>query len=302
MKTEALKKIIWAYDALSESDTQKNVQFLLGALARATGVKIEPVYILNPPYADGSETTPSNLEQAYTALGNTKLAALKEHSQIQTLTSGKVLINREPSIRAQVRTLVDYAKQQNADAIVVSTHGRKGAARFFLGSFAETLSIHSDVPVFTVNPQTMVRESIAKILFPTNFAARFRPDFEQAVALAKSLDATVTLWYKQPILSFYMMNPEVYRFIEEETSERREIAKEWQSWAMQSGVKVELRIDDRPEYLTSALEDFATSGDFDLVAMSTQADTASAILVGSVARQMIRHSPCPVWIIKSKSE
>jgi len=42
-----------------------------------------------------------------------------------------------------------YSNKINADAIALSTHGRRGLAHFFFGSVGEDLANHSDIPVLT---------------------------------------------------------------------------------------------------------------------------------------------------------
>lgn len=50
------------------------------------------------------------------------------------------------------REITDFAKEE-ADLVVMSTHGRTGIARVFIGSTAEQVSRHLDVPLLTVRPQ-----------------------------------------------------------------------------------------------------------------------------------------------------
>lgn len=45
--------------------------------------------------------------------------------------------------------IFSQAKRENADAIAVLTHGRKGLKHFFGGSISEDISNHSQLPVFT---------------------------------------------------------------------------------------------------------------------------------------------------------
>ncbi len=49
------------------------------------------------------------------------------------------------------RDIVDYANE-NADLVVMSTHGHTGLARLFLGSTTEQVSQHVHVPLLTVRP------------------------------------------------------------------------------------------------------------------------------------------------------
>lgn len=50
------------------------------------------------------------------------------------------------------REIIDYA-QENADLVVMSTHGRTGLARVFIGSTAEQVARHIEVPLLTVRPK-----------------------------------------------------------------------------------------------------------------------------------------------------
>jgi nucleotide-binding universal stress UspA family protein len=48
--------------------------------------------------------------------------------------------------------IIDYAKQNNIDLIVMSTHGRSGVHRWIFGSVAQRVLRHSPVPVLIVPP------------------------------------------------------------------------------------------------------------------------------------------------------
>ncbi len=47
-------------------------------------------------------------------------------------------------------SIADYAEKQGVDLIVMATHGRTGMGRFVMGSVAERVVRHSDVPVLLV--------------------------------------------------------------------------------------------------------------------------------------------------------
>jgi nucleotide-binding universal stress UspA family protein len=48
--------------------------------------------------------------------------------------------------------ILDYAKKNDVDLIVMSTHGRSGVSRFFFGSVAEKVARHSTAPVLLISP------------------------------------------------------------------------------------------------------------------------------------------------------
>jgi nucleotide-binding universal stress UspA family protein len=45
-----------------------------------------------------------------------------------------------------------YAADEQADMIVMATHGRTGLAHVLLGSVAEKVVQHADIPVLTIKP------------------------------------------------------------------------------------------------------------------------------------------------------
>ena len=49
--------------------------------------------------------------------------------------------------------IVRYARAENIDLIVISTHGRTGLAHMLIGSVAETVVRTSPCPVLTVRPK-----------------------------------------------------------------------------------------------------------------------------------------------------
>nr|HMN69979.1 hypothetical protein [Bdellovibrionales bacterium] len=115
MKSMFFRKIVWAVDALEESENQKNVLYALGALTRPTQAAVEPVYIATTPYVRAKATPPADIEQAFTALAEKRLAELVRKSDIPTMTSGKILVNRKGLLRSEVQSLIDHAKEGDAD-------------------------------------------------------------------------------------------------------------------------------------------------------------------------------------------
>lgn len=57
-----------------------------------------------------------------------------------------------------VRQILAVAKGEAADQIVLSTHGRSGLSRFFIGSVAEGVIRRATVPVLVVPSQARLKE------------------------------------------------------------------------------------------------------------------------------------------------
>lgn len=54
---------------------------------------------------------------------------------------------------AIAETILHTAAEIQADVIVMSTHGRSGVRRWLLGSVADRVVTHSDIPVMLIRPQ-----------------------------------------------------------------------------------------------------------------------------------------------------
>lgn len=55
--------------------------------------------------------------------------------------------------------IVDFAKNENADLIVMASHGRSGVSHWTVGSVAEKVFRASDIPVLLVKPKAGFRET-----------------------------------------------------------------------------------------------------------------------------------------------
>lgn len=53
---------------------------------------------------------------------------------------------------AITETILGAASEAHADVIVMSTHGRSGVKRWLLGSIADRVVTHSDLPVLLIRP------------------------------------------------------------------------------------------------------------------------------------------------------
>jgi nucleotide-binding universal stress UspA family protein len=61
-----------------------------------------------------------------------------------------VAITHAIEVGKPVRTIVEYAEDNDADQIVMGSHGRSGVSRILLGSVAEAVVRRSPVPVTVV--------------------------------------------------------------------------------------------------------------------------------------------------------
>ena len=73
------------------------------------------------------------------------LEGLKEHLRAKGLD-----VDTHVRYGDDAEEILDHAAQKEIDLIAMSTHGRSGVKRFFLGSVAEKVLRHSPKPVYLV--------------------------------------------------------------------------------------------------------------------------------------------------------
>jgi nucleotide-binding universal stress UspA family protein len=122
-------------------------------------------------------------------------AADLEDSLIQTgaLTSIQhKFIVRKGELWPELREII---QQENADLLVVGTHGRHGIAKLFFGSIAEQIFRQADCPVLTFGPHTDGRpwfgtsSTQTTFLFATDFGQASRHGLPKAIAAANQFGA-----------------------------------------------------------------------------------------------------------------
>lgn len=121
-------------------------------MAHVHGAKLTVLYVVDPyPYLGVGETNPMGF-QSYMATAHQHAA--QAHAKVNAMCMGVdpkiVLEARVAEDVTAVHGIVDMAKQEGADLIVVGSHGRTGMARLMLGSVAAQVVAHSSLPVLVV--------------------------------------------------------------------------------------------------------------------------------------------------------
>ena len=118
-------------------------------LARTHGAKLTAVFVVDPyPYMGVGEINPLGF-QAYMSAAQQHAASA--HAQVEALCKrGGATIALQGRLVENVGAatgIVETAKTEEADLLVIGSHGRSGLARLFLGSVATKVVAESPIPV-----------------------------------------------------------------------------------------------------------------------------------------------------------
>jgi len=201
---------IWAIDPFEGKlrPHRFEVRNLL-AWTKATGVKIQPVYILKLELSrltstEQVEVRASKIDEMESAIGD----YLQEIGCTDTLAP-RVLVVSEGAVENMVESLINYSDESDAKMIIVSSRGRKGFDRFIFGSFAETLLLKSTKPLYFLTHQigTLLAER-NKVLFATDFSKNSESAFKVLLEQAKSSSSEIILYCAIALPSSLIIAPD----------------------------------------------------------------------------------------------
>lgn len=305
---EGLKKIIWAVDAFAEEAIQRQAIIALHALTAESSAVVEPVYILTPDQVNVSPNFFSEWAKTYRPFAERALRSLTGQSELKRVADPKVLVASHPSIRVAVDRLIGYAKERDADVIAATTHAKGGFSRLLMGSFAETLFLRSDIPVYVMNPLSKVGRKIASILFATDLGEESRRSFDSVLDLAAKTSAKLTLYCRVATQELLMPTmspgavppPALDSLIQEEVEEKTKMVEKWAGIARKRGLMTQVVIDQTPGGVAASIVKLAESGNHSLIAMVAHTGPVASALMGSTTRQVVRTAPCPVMVLRKE--
>lgn len=141
------KRILFPTDG--SEVTQKALETAIG-LAKLAGAEIHALSVKEPfPYSAISEMQPVPPQEFYDA--QERIAAGRVQAAAQTARAAGVTCHAH-TVEAihSWEAIIDYAKTQGCDLIVMASHGRRGVAALLLGSETQRVLLHTSLPVLVV--------------------------------------------------------------------------------------------------------------------------------------------------------
>lgn len=254
---------------------------------------------IRTPYADDPNRPEYHFldEGRYSAFVTEQLARTSEGLGSEQVI--RTVVGRDVS---PANGILRVAGENQVDLIVMGTHGRSGLGHFFLGSVAEKVVRHADVPVLTVSSKRdKYRDNpkYQRILASYDFSAHSKEAACRARDLATLYGAHLSILYviEQEIHPGYY---DVWKVSVK--SEMPEIAKEARKSLL--AVLGEHGLDDVEVFVEVGRGDgrvhrditrFASEHEMDLIVMGTYGLSGiEHMLLGSTTERVVRVAPCPV--------
>lgn len=244
-------------------------------------------------------------EQIYLQRLSERIIAENELQPITALLDRLHTGAREQSIS---EALVDYADRARIDLIVMTTHGRGGLSRFWLGSVADELLRRSNVPILMLHPSedetvSADRAEFRHILVPLDGSALAEQILEHAMALGRPTGARYTLLRTTPLTPPSLsMRVAATGIMDEVALAARHEAQTYLEEIAQRlrgcGMTVQTRICGADQPAVAILEEARQCG-ADLIALATHGyGGLTRLFVGSVADKVLRGADVPVLVYR----
>ncbi len=210
-----------------------------------------------------------------------------------------------------VDVICKHIKRLPADLVVMTSHGRTGFSRAWLGSVADGVIRESSVPVLMLRAETnddwrqRVHQTLHKILVPLDEAVESEAILAAAAELARCTGAKLLLSEIVVPIPLYVfedatptyptpvVDPDSTRLAAE--SERERLTAVAQRLEVEHSLRIETDV-TIADHVAPAILDLARRSGADLIAMCTHSRGASRLVVGSVADKVMRASHLPLLL------
>ena len=202
--------------------------------------------------------------------------------------------------------LADYAAVNQVKLIVMSTHGRRGLGRAWLGSVGDALLRRSPAPVLLVRPaddrEVAAPEGPPRILVPLDGSPLAEEILEHALVLGRPLGARYSLLLVvNPLGLMGDLTPVVAHGVglgaaAAHVEEARSYLAERARWLEHLGLEAETKVVESERIADTILAESARQG-CAFVAMATHGRSGlSRFVLGSVAAQVVHGATTPVLL------
>ncbi len=303
----SIKKILVGIDFSGEADTALGHAF---NVSRQTGAEVVLAHACSTPDLSqvssmSAQSVLGNLREGIHARSHKRLQELCDEWGVPGVRISHVVIDEYPDFG-----LPAEAERQDADLVIVGTHGRTGFKRVMLGSVAERVVRYCRAPVMVARVKTFGNGGYRRILVPTDFSPAAEVALETAIGLSTE-DGSIELihcWQLPPGSQGIWLPAAISEraaaglregLIDAAHESGQTLLARFR--ARHPDVKLSFeQIEDSPARGISRRLESAT---YDLVVMGSRGRRGlKRWLLGSVAEVTVRHAPCSVVVAHAPDE
>lgn len=281
-----LNKILWATDF---SDEAGEALRYAEAVAEAYQAKIIGLHVmpdLSPVFFETAVIQQGELLGRVNVLKKEIFQRLEKYKKTTPQLEEVMVKEGKPA-----HVIVETAKEEKVDLIVMGKRGMSAVEKFFIGSVTSRVLHCSPAPVL-VTKKKSGKPRLRKILVPTDFSEYEEYERDVAWELAKTLGADLTF--------LHVLELHDYEFSPRELEELFEgLMKKMKQRRRRQAEGIQVREDVyRAVNAALGIVDYAETHHYDLIVMSTYARSKlERFFLGSTTEKVISYTSFPVWAI-----
>ena len=288
-------------------------------LGKALGTEIE-LFRVVPTLSDILRgISMNNYEDSWSSASYEQLEAWRQqirHEAEENLTRTVASMRAAgSSVRSKIRegyppeAIAQEAEQESNTLIVITTHGRTGLSRWWIGSVTDRVLHLTNAPIFVVRAQPEEEDpapqppQLHNVILPLDGSPLAEQAIPHAAIIATALNARVDLLHSvtdQRIVPPESPVPEAFQ--PKQHTQATEYLSMIRDRLLAQGVtNTEIIITEADA--AEAIAETALGSDDSIIVMSTHGRSGiQRTVIGSVADKVARHSGCPVLLVRARKE
>lgn len=303
----------WDGSALSETAFAMAVP-----IARRHQARVQIVHVREPPLLVGQAPmydTRLDSEEG-------KRVRSEEQALAERLSKDSGVVAVAEFLEGDIQpTLVAYAERTSPDLVVMTTHGRGGLSRLWLGSVTDAMVRSLHIPILVTRGSTRDRAAeggpmFPRVLVPLDGSVEAEAVFPAISALVTPNEATLALLRvvtplspsNAPLPINPFTEPPNTRSIETDTVEASAYLETVATSLGANGIRATTHVATH-QSVASAILNFASDGPdasgnaFDLIVLTPHARSPiNRLLLGSVSDKVLRGAEIPVLLLRRPPE
>ncbi|MDG1528800.1 MAG: universal stress protein [Polaribacter sp.] len=276
-----MKKVIVPIDFSEHSEYALKAAALL---AKRNEIEIVVLHMLNLSVVSLSESASDLQAQSifYLKLAEKKFKKFLKKEYLKDIKITPIIKHY-----LSFKEINGIAEEENAELIIMSSHGASGVKEFFLGSNTEKVVRHSTIPVLILKEE-IFDLNFEDVVYACDFSEKSIPAYKKALKLMEFFNSELHLLY---------VNLPNDKF--KSSSQMQEMAVNFLTKAGQDISKLKEVTFECEFSIEKGILKFSNLIGADLIAISTHGRKGlSHIFEGSVAEDVSNHSMLPVITIK----
>lgn len=267
------------------------------ALARRYGAELHMLHVLVLHAADPADPGHEfpDLEAFYGSVERRARDRMSEEADRAGQALDVVTVRRRGISASPV--ILEYVEAEGIDLVVMGTHGRRGLRHALVGSVTEEVVRSAACPVLAVRGREGGPPAgrIRKIVVPVDMSEHSFLALDHARELARDHGASLAVIH----VVENSIHPDVYRDHVPNATPSEEVRRTLVA-RLEGAEEVPMEVHVDAGNTVPTIVDFAEEQEADMVVVASHGLTGlERVLLGSVAERIVRHTSCPVLVVKA---